>query len=58
MRVMKVLVHHKTINSIHKKDSQFCESFFLSVDKNYFPSAAFFASLFNFKFSQIVPPNQ
>ena len=26
--------------------------------KDYFPSAAFLASLFNFKFSQIVPPIQ
>lgn len=53
----KVLVPHKTLLS-NKKDSHFVSLFLYNFIKNYFPSAAFFASLFNLKFSQIVPPNQ
>ncbi len=42
-----------------RKDEKGVEFYLKKVKEyNYFPSAAFLASLFNFRFSQIVPPIQ
>lgn len=63
----KILSFAKKILEQEKSNNQMIIAFLILLDRikndlykktTYLPSAAFLASLFNFKFSQIVPPIQ